>query len=462
MEQETLFKEFSTEKRRTIVKPAGQNNVSVLKENQPFSIQDFITKIFLPRGYPDSVSKDYIEYQIYDCLQAACSTIIGIIAAQAVLKGVGVGNVQATALAATITWITKDLCGHLGQIMFAFFYGGVLDAYCKTWRLYADALNDLAMLSELALPLFPESFTILILCFSTLVYNIVGVAGSATRMAMTQHHAIEGNFADVSAKDAAQETAVNFVASIVALAFISIITNNIILIFILVLLHLYFNYRAVKSVILNKFNEPRYLHFLDSYFKSKTLCPIEVNLSESVFFRKQDDILMGYKIMIGQSLKQLTNYSADATYVNKIKNIYAMANYILIVNARDKIINVFLHENSTTDGILLAYFHAVVAAKVMHSIQNSSGSVLRLSKTKSFNRILLAIKKGELTRRNPTHSYEVQLEPSLILIKYLHEMVKLEWPSLRNTLRLAGWNVTNHSLIVGKWRVCQDGPKLNP
>lgn len=34
---------------------------------------------------------------------------------------------------------------------------------------------------------------------------------------MTQHHAVIGNMADVSAKDSAQETAVNLVASVTAL-----------------------------------------------------------------------------------------------------------------------------------------------------------------------------------------------------------------------------------------------------
>lgn len=38
---------------------------------------------------------------------------------------------------------------------------------------------------------------------------------------MTQHHAVMGNLADVAAKDAAQETAVNLLASLVALGIIS-------------------------------------------------------------------------------------------------------------------------------------------------------------------------------------------------------------------------------------------------
>lgn len=79
--------------------------------------------IFLPYGYPDSVSKDYFDYQIWDTIQAFCSTISGTFTTQAVLKGVGVGNAEATPLAAAITWIAKDGTGMIGRIIFAWIKG---------------------------------------------------------------------------------------------------------------------------------------------------------------------------------------------------------------------------------------------------------------------------------------------------------------------------------------------------
>lgn len=50
---------------------------------------------------------------------------------------------------------------------------------------------------------------------------IIIISGGATRAAMTQHHAVRGNMADVAAKDSAQETAVNLIASFTALFIIS-------------------------------------------------------------------------------------------------------------------------------------------------------------------------------------------------------------------------------------------------
>lgn len=43
--------------------------------------------IFLPAGYPHSVTDDYLEYQIYDSLQAFSSSIAGLLSSRAVLEG---------------------------------------------------------------------------------------------------------------------------------------------------------------------------------------------------------------------------------------------------------------------------------------------------------------------------------------------------------------------------------------
>lgn len=74
-------------------------------------------------GYPDSVSEDYMTYQKFDTLQALASTITGCLATHSVLKGLGVGDQESTALSATVTWILKDGAGHIGRILFAYWKG---------------------------------------------------------------------------------------------------------------------------------------------------------------------------------------------------------------------------------------------------------------------------------------------------------------------------------------------------
>lgn len=75
------------------------------------------------------------------------------------------------------------------RLLLLFIFRPGLDAQCKKWRLFADILNDCAMGIELTLPYFPN-YSLVILCLSTAMKSIVGVAGSATRAALTQHQVL--------------------------------------------------------------------------------------------------------------------------------------------------------------------------------------------------------------------------------------------------------------------------------
>uniref|UniRef100_A0A673UZM6 Chromosome 16 open reading frame 58 n=1 Tax=Suricata suricatta TaxID=37032 RepID=A0A673UZM6_SURSU len=63
--------------------------------------------VFLPQGFPDSVSPDYLPYQLWDSVQAFASSLSGSLATHAVLLGIGVGNAKASVSAATATWLVK-------------------------------------------------------------------------------------------------------------------------------------------------------------------------------------------------------------------------------------------------------------------------------------------------------------------------------------------------------------------
>lgn len=56
-------------------------------------------------------------------LQAFASTITGTLTTHSIMKGIGVGESNATPLAAAITWILKSGTGMIGSIMFAWWNG---------------------------------------------------------------------------------------------------------------------------------------------------------------------------------------------------------------------------------------------------------------------------------------------------------------------------------------------------
>uniref|UniRef100_A0A8C6NH94 RUS family member 1 n=1 Tax=Nothobranchius furzeri TaxID=105023 RepID=A0A8C6NH94_NOTFU len=265
------------------------------------SVVGLFKSVFLPQGYPESVSDDYLQYQFWDTVQAFSSSLSGTLATQASLKGVGVGNQAATVAGATITWLLRDGTGMLGRILFA-------------WRkgLFADVLNDIAMFMEILAPYFPAFFT-LIVCTAGIFKSIVGVAGGATRAALTVHQARRDNMADISAKDGSQETLVNLAGLLVSLILIPLVTDNpgltLSLFFLFTILHLFSNYKAVRSVVMETFNEARISIVLQQYLTDKRiLSPLEANRREPVFFqwRKTTSIKLGVRLQdVVQSPEEL-------------------------------------------------------------------------------------------------------------------------------------------------------------
>ena len=267
-----------------------------------------IRHVLLPEGYPDSVSGDYLEYQFWDTVQAFASSISGSLATAAVLEGVGVGDSEATALAATTTWILKDGAGMIGRIIFAAYSGTSLDFDCKRWRMFADVLNDGVMMVELMAGVLPKQLVMPTLCLAGVGRSLVGVAGGATKAAVAQHQARRQNMADLAAKDGSQETVVNLLALCVNLALLPIISGipnlPFLLFIVLASLHIYSNYRAVSCLVMSTLNRARLNMVLDKYNKSGLIGTVlEINRAETVMMPVSAGQV---KLELGVSLNILT------------------------------------------------------------------------------------------------------------------------------------------------------------
>ncbi|KAI6242245.1 hypothetical protein M3Y99_00266100 [Aphelenchoides fujianensis] len=220
-----------------------------------------LAEIFLPKGFPSSVTPDYVEYQTWDTVQAFASSLSGTFATAAVLKGAGVGDETATVLAASLSWVLKDGVGMIGRILFAWIFGTALDADSKRWRLIADILNDLAFCIDLTCSHTERHFFMATVCCSSLMRAIVGVAGGGTRMAVVRHQARRENLADVAAKDGSQETLVGIVSLLTSLVLLPLFDSNPMGVWAmfaaLTAVHLGANYAAVCSLQFDIFNESR-------------------------------------------------------------------------------------------------------------------------------------------------------------------------------------------------------------
>ena len=233
------------------------------------ALRQYFVKVMLPEGFPSSVSKDYATYQIFDTLQALCSSLMGTLSTRAILRGVGVGEAESTVLSGTLQWLLKDGTGMISQISVAAWVASDLDHDAKRWRLAADITNDAGYWLEVMSTHMAKGWFLPLVCAARVLRAVTAVAGGATRMTLTQHFAIRSNAADVAAKDGSQETAVNLMGMLLGVFVLSWVPETFewsccILIF-FTLLHLLANYMGVTALILTHLNEERLLHCLRSW-----------------------------------------------------------------------------------------------------------------------------------------------------------------------------------------------------
>ena len=317
----------------------------------------------LPAGYPDSVTSDYLSFQVFDSLQGLCSYVRGVVSASAVLSGLGVGQQQqqqrqgaspgassALAAAATIN-AARDAVGMVAGFFLAAAAAPGMDADAKRWRLAADVSNDLSLALEVvAAPLasaaaalwfrsrggeegegskgslffssfFRSPFSsssaaappppsdggggeqrlravlfALVVCLAAAARALTGVAGGATRAALTAHfcrgsgrkEAEEGeeeegeeesttsgrkrrsnekrpgagsNAGDVAAKEGSQEAACTLVGMLLGLLLTRASAANprlgALAFALLTVAHVYFNARALRCLRLTSLNRAR-------------------------------------------------------------------------------------------------------------------------------------------------------------------------------------------------------------
>uniref|UniRef100_M4BWZ3 Uncharacterized protein n=1 Tax=Hyaloperonospora arabidopsidis (strain Emoy2) TaxID=559515 RepID=M4BWZ3_HYAAE len=244
-----------------------------------------IQEMFLPAGYPNSVSEDYVSFQLWDTIQAMCSYLRGVLATQSVLQSVGVGNDTATPLAAALQWVLRDGSGMIGGLTFAYLVGPKFDLNVKRWRLFADVVNDVGLTLDMIAPLVPTLVTE-VLCLSSIFKTMCGVAVGATRSSLMTHFAKRDNMADCAAKEGSQETAVKLCGLIVGMYFANAVNESQFAVWVaflvLTLVHVYANYNAVSCLCIPTVNILRGSILVQRFLKSGTCSNSMDNAADQV------------------------------------------------------------------------------------------------------------------------------------------------------------------------------------
>lgn len=139
----------------------------------------FLRSTFLPEGYPHTTPKEYTTYQSWNLVQDLCSYLRGVLSTRAILEGFGVGRNDVTAVQASVQWILRDGASMLGGLLFTSFSSANFGQNIKSWRLFADLINNVGITLDMLAPIFRNHFLTLV-CIASICKALCGIAAGAT------------------------------------------------------------------------------------------------------------------------------------------------------------------------------------------------------------------------------------------------------------------------------------------
>ncbi|KAJ8580158.1 DUF647-domain-containing protein, partial [Rhizopogon salebrosus TDB-379] len=255
-----------------------RSRTHLFTENPSQALQHAISAVFLPAGYPNTVTPDYLHYQFYNDVQEFCSSLSGLLASRGALEGFGVGDASASATQALLLTVLKDVCSRFTTIIGAYYFGTSLYPETKTFRFLADVINDTSIvldtispyLTTISLsgvsPHLPSGSTLQIvaLCMSGAMRSLCGLVAGGSKAALMDHFASpvnnKGDVGELNAKGASRSTVVALTGVLLGTLIVPYITTRIstyTALFVLVVGHLLANYLAVRSVVLRSLNRQR-------------------------------------------------------------------------------------------------------------------------------------------------------------------------------------------------------------
>ncbi|KAE8453123.1 hypothetical protein EG329_012310 [Mollisiaceae sp. DMI_Dod_QoI] len=357
-----------------------------------------ILNAFLPAGYPHSVTSDYLEYQIYDSLQAFSSSIAGMLSSRAVLEGIGVGDSGASPTAALLLSVLQESMGRIATILFAHRLGTSLEPECKMYRLAADIFNDAAMILDCLSPALPKTSRVGLLSLSSVLRSLCGVAAGSSKASLSAHFATQGNLGELNAKDSSQETIISLLGMLAGSLVVSHISTKwatwTAMIFLLAI-HLGTNYLAVRAVCMRTLNRQRAnlafsasLAYIeqegvsilrrepDGFAKVPSPTPDDVRIQERIFERdgvlRWKGAVLGYcKVGVGlqtllrsfSSRNRVTGSYEPSQDFKRLLKIFDKAPYIIWFDEPSRTFLVVLEKEANAESELRAWLFALYLAK---------------------------------------------------------------------------------------------------
>eukprot|EP00884_Botryococcus_braunii_P023412 jgi/Botrbrau1/9755/Bobra.85_1s0006.1 len=170
-------------------------------------------RVFLPKGFPDSVTPDYLRYQLWAVPCHVTGWLTHSLATSSLLSAVGLGLSPGTTvgLSAAIKWITKDGIGAVGRVLVGGRLGTAFDEDPKRWRMVAEVFSTVGLALEIATPLVPAWFVPLAGTGNLSKAVSRGMKNPCFRVVQTHFAQQRANIGDIAAKEEVWEVSAQLV-----------------------------------------------------------------------------------------------------------------------------------------------------------------------------------------------------------------------------------------------------------
>ncbi|EXJ59165.1 hypothetical protein A1O7_06597 [Cladophialophora yegresii CBS 114405] len=424
--------------------------------------------VFLPAGYPLSVTADYTSYQVYDTLQAFASTIAGLLASRAVLVGMGVGSEDASLVTTMLLYIAQETIGRVATILFAHYFSQSIEAEVKFYRFFADIVNDLAFILDCLSPGLPVLGRVCTLCVSNACRAVCGVSGGSSKAILSSHFAKSGNIGELNAKDGSQETVISLIGMWAGGFVVSKVHgtwNTWCCLLPLLALHLWANWMAVKSVRLTSLNGERASILFSALLKGRVKNLNAIGKEESILGvakilpMRLNTFRVG--VSVSDFLHDLPGDNDDrgqkCRHFDRLRQIFQDEDYLLWHDAHTKRGTVLLKESATGETQAKAICHYL---RISVPITKYSDSPKPLQYRDQSEAVQKPLRDSDSEPRvTPSHDNNDPAGQSVghvgggqnfESISQSLRQNRQQWQNLRDQAEGAGWDLSLTNLVGGR------------
>eukprot|EP01125_Pyxidicula_operculata_P000255 TRINITY_DN10334_c0_g1_i1.p1 TRINITY_DN10334_c0_g1~~TRINITY_DN10334_c0_g1_i1.p1 ORF type:complete len:462 (-),score=80.11 TRINITY_DN10334_c0_g1_i1:66-1451(-) len=330
------------------------------------SQDDFVTRlnkiassiigVFLPSGYPHSVTPDYIHYYKWIFVLSITGSATYVMSMTALLHSVNLAS-SAAGIAAGVNWVLKDGLGSIGKILSANILASRFDTDTKRAMWWAEVFYNTGTALEMLTSMFPMLFLFL----GTIANVIKGVAGltvGACRASINKQFARQENLGDITARTTTQGLVGYIIGTSVGIGLHTIFSGGSYLWGVfgcLACLHLFSSYRALRNIRFVHLNQQRAALLMEQYFKGEvvdTPTQMQEKQKETIIF--PPSFLRNPSIVLGSSIHNA--FPTQQQLMDTLLNFHN-EQYILSHDSTNTI-HVVLKEGISSTDMLKSFFCA--------------------------------------------------------------------------------------------------------